>query len=385
VSPNPQPDPAAPDARLVSQLVREKVESDALFLSIGEGAIVTDEYGRISRINKVALDILGYEDNELVGAWFPGAVIAEDEHGRVIANLERPITSVFLTGAPVSARMYYRRKDSSRVIVYLTVSPVMLDGKPIGAIEVFRNITREFELEQAKDEFISLASHQLRTPATAVKQYAGMLLQGYAGKLTAEQLRMAQTIYDCNERQITIVNDLLRVAQVDAGQVTLRPQEVELTQLVGEIMKDVANKFAIRHQTVTYDQDGQAIHITLDPQLMRMVLDNIIDNASKYTPEGKAVAVRVRQRKAYAAVYISDQGVGISKKDVPQIFQKFSRLPNSLSNAVGGTGLGLYWAKKIVDLHGGSIKVRPNTPQGTTFIVEIPLAAAPVAAPTIRV
>lgn len=355
-----------------TDLAREKAESDALFLSIGDGAIVTNERGRISRVNQAALDMLGFTAEELVGVWYPVALVAEDEDGRVIPNIERPIANVFLTGRPISKRIYYRRKDGSRFIASLTVSPVMLEGKPIGAIEVFRNITDEVELERAKDEFISLASHQLRTPASAVKQYAGMMLEGYAGELTEMQLKMAQTIYDCNERQITIVNDLLKVAQVDAGRVHLKLKKVDLSAILQEIIADQASKFKDREQTVAYRCNLRKVVTTIDPQLMRMVLENIVDNASKYTPAGKRITVGLRKLRSQHVVDVQDEGVGISKEDIPRIFQKFSRLANPLSNTVGGTGLGLYWAKKIVDLHGGTIDVHSQIGTGTTFSIQIP-------------
>lgn len=355
-----------------TDLARKKAESDALFLSIGEGAIVTNERGRISRVNTIALDMLGYTAEDLLGVWYPVAIVAEDEDGRPIPNIERPITKVFLTGQPISARVYYRRKDRTRIVVSLTVSPVKVDGVPIGAIEVFRNITHEVELERAKDEFISLASHQLRTPASAVKQYAGMLLQGYAGELTPAQVKMAQTIYDCNERQITIVNDLLKVAQVDAGRVNLRPEKVNLDTLMQEVIADQASKFTARRQKVLYKNTADVVTAVVDPQLMRMVVENIIDNASKYTPEEKIITIRLRKLRDSHAIDIRDQGVGISQEDIPRIFKKFSRLANPLSNTVGGTGLGLYWAKKIVDLHSGTIAVHSTVGKGTTFTLHIP-------------
>jgi PAS domain S-box-containing protein len=350
----------------------QQAANDALFQSIGDGAIVTDEQGRVARVNQSALDLLGYTAKELLGVWYPGTIIAEDEQGRAIPNIERPITTAFLEGRPVSARVYYRRKDGSRIIVSLNVSPIMVNGRPTGAIEVFRNITREVELERAKDEFISLASHQLRTPATAVKQYAAMLLQGYAGELTPAQARMAETIYKCNERQITIINDLLRVAQVDAGKVQLRPERVDIAHILRTIVDDMASKFVGRNQTVRFTPSGQPQVVTVDPHLMRMVLENIIDNASKYTPQGKTITIGMRAATAHVSVRIADQGVGIEQADIANLFQKFSRIPNPLSNTVEGTGLGLYWAKKIVDLHNGTISVRSKPGEGTAFTIKIP-------------
>jgi len=364
--------PSAQATADLSALARKKAESDALFLSIGEGAIVTDEHGRIARINQAALDILGYQETELVGQWFPQAVPSLTEDGSVTPLIERPIVQVFLTGKSLSTRTYYQRKDNSPVAVYLTVSPVILENKPIGAIEVFRDVTKEVELERAKDEFISLASHQLRTPASAVKQYAGMLLQGYAGVMTKQQTRMVETIFECNERQITIINDLLKVAQVDAGKVQLQLAKVDITKIVYGILQDLASTFESRKQRVDYPVPSEGMHVVMDSQLMRMVIENIVDNASKYTPEGKRIRVRLRERNGHVTVIVQDEGVGIDTQNIPQIFQKFSRLPNLLSNKVGGTGLGLYWAKKIVDLHGGTITVASTIEKGTTFTVHIP-------------
>jgi PAS domain S-box-containing protein len=175
------------------------VISDVLFFSIGEGAVVIDDRGNISRVNKIALDILGYDANELIGKWYPETIIAEEESGRPIPNIERPITEVFFSGQPIYKKVYYRRKDGSRVPVALTVSPIMHNDKPLGAIELFRDITDELQLEHAKDEFISIASHQLRTPATVVKQYLGMILDGYV-ESEEKQREMLQTAYTHNNR-----------------------------------------------------------------------------------------------------------------------------------------------------------------------------------------
>ena len=352
---------------------RRTAESEALFLSIGEGAIVTDEQGRISRINQVALDILGFKKEDLLGAWYPTVIIAEDEDGRVLPNIERPITAAFLNKKAISTRVYYRRKDSSRVIVHLTVSPVMLEGKPIGAIEVFHDITSEVELEKAKDEFISLASHQLRTPASAVKQYAGLLLEGYVGDLTSQQFGMVKTMYESNERQIKIVNDLLKVAQVDAGKVTLHRRKVNIIDLVEDIIHEQSLKLKAKQQKVHLLADTGTSEVSIDPERMRMVIENIIDNASKYTIAGKTIDVSVAIDDGQLHLTVRDEGVGIAKQDIDLMFQKFSRIPNALSDTVGGTGLGLYWAKKIIDLHGGTIEVQSRLRKGTAVTLSMPI------------
>lgn len=227
-------------------------------------------------------------------------------------------------------------------------------------------------LNNAKDEFISLASHQLRTPATGVKQYLGMLLEGYAGGLTEAQVKFARTAYESNERQIAIVNDLLKVAQLDAGRVTLRKQKTDIDQLIQDILDEQASKFSERGQAAEYTHASSAVAMLVDAERLRMALENIIDNASKYSPRHTKIRVQLQKAKGAVTVSVTDQGVGIGKQDIDKIFAKFERVENPLSVAVGGSGLGLYWCKKIIELHGGKITVVSELAQGSTFIVSLP-------------
>lgn len=347
-------------------------ESEALFSSIGEGVIVADAEGKISRVNQRALEILQCEEKDIVGEWFPQVIVAENEAGVIIPNTERPIFEAFLGDKPIFKRVYYRRLNGSRVAVALTASPVLLNGKPIGAIEVFRDVTEEVKLERSKDEFIALASHQLRTPATSVKQYAGMLLADFAGPLTDEQKDMVKKVYENNERQLTIVNDLLRVAQIDAGKVELVFSEVLLNELLEDVLDEYSQKFQERSQEVKLIIPDKQIITSLDYERFRMALENIVDNASKYTQENKHIVVELKESKESTLIIIQDQGVGIAEEDKQRIFEKFSRLDNPLSIKVGGTGLGLYWAEKIINLHGAEILVTSEVGSGTTFTIKVP-------------
>lgn len=228
------------------------------------------------------------------------------------------------------------------------------------------------ELNRTKDEFISLASHQLRTPATGVKQYVGMLLEGMAGELTEFQQQLLEKAYESNERQLAIVSDLLKVAQLDAGKVKLRKKPVDIVAVVTDAVKEQAATYKTRQQTVTVTTESERITTEVDPQRMRMVIDNLLDNASKYSEIGKHINVSVKETDQLVIIAITDEGVGISEEDQVYLFEKFSRIFNHLSDHVGGTGLGLYWAKKIVDLHDGLIKVESEAGEGTTFSVCLP-------------
>src|SRR5487761_1350741 len=143
-----------------SPLVVELAEKDALFMSIGDGAITTDDFGRITRVNSTALQILGFKQSDLIGKPFLKKIIAENLDGQPMTVIDRPIARAFLTGKPVSGIMHYRTKNGNIVPVSINVSPIMHNDRPIGAIEVFRDVSEELEVDRMKSEFISLASHQ---------------------------------------------------------------------------------------------------------------------------------------------------------------------------------------------------------------------------------
>jgi PAS domain S-box-containing protein len=228
------------------------------------------------------------------------------------------------------------------------------------------------DLNKTKDEFISLSSHQLRTPATGVKQYLGMVLEGMAGDISELQKTFLQKAYESNERQLTIVSDLLKVAQVDAGKVKLRRAETNIAEMVCDVIKEQQSSFDTRKQTVQFDYPSFKAEAYVDPDKIRMVMENMIDNASKYSDPNTAVKISMIDEKNVIKINVTDNGVGIAPDDIPKLFEKFNRIHNHLSTHVGGTGLGLYWAKKIVDLHGGMIEVASVLDTGSTFSVSLP-------------
>jgi two-component system sensor histidine kinase/response regulator len=241
-----------------------------------------------------------------------------------------------------------------------------------------QRVEQLMEINRSKDEFIALASHQLRTPATAVKQYIGMILEGFAGDVTEEQKRFLISAYDSNERQIQVVNDILRVAQLDLKKIVLKKHDTDMGKLVESIIRDHMSHFEGRDQEVIYDKSYDHILAPVDPEYIRMAIGNIIDNASKYTPPGKKVYISVEETSDdTVAVLVKDEGVGIPPEALDKLFKKFSRIENPLSVKVGGTGLGLYWAKEIIELHSGTIKVNSVVGQGTTFTISLPVSPKP--------
>jgi PAS domain S-box-containing protein len=228
-------------------------------------------------------------------------------------------------------------------------------------------------VNKMKDEFIMLASHQLRTPAASVKHYLAMLLQGYSDALTDDQRELLQGAYEGNERQIEIIEDLLRVARLDGGQLSLVKTTCDVVAFVRGIVTETRGVFESRQQTVEFSASQAKLFAPIDASLMHVVFENLLDNASKYSPVGKTVKVSVVKKAESVVVAVQDEGVGIEARDRKRLFQKFSRIPNSLSKSVNGTGLGLYWSKQIVELHGGTLKLTSKVGRGSTFRVELPL------------
>ena len=293
---------------------------------------------------------------------------------RVLTNYA--VRHNFPTLGPKTILLNARQVDAKQLIL-LAMEDVTARWKlKLDTEEMTKNLITQRDklqsLNDAKDEFISLASHQLRTPATAVKQYVGMLQMGYAGQLTKDQMEMLGVAYKNNERQLEIIEDLLRVAKVDSGKVYLDKISCDLSIEIEKAIRGQAILFKARGQTVIFNKPKPKMMTSIDPKLILMVLENVLDNAGKYSQDGKNITIDIYQDKINTIVTIADKGVGISKTDLEKLFKKFSRIDNPLSTSIKGTGLGLYWAKKVLDLHDGTIKAISKKNVGSTFEISIP-------------
>lgn len=232
------------------------------------------------------------------------------------------------------------------------------------------HLAHESELERTRDELLALSSHQLRTPASGVKQYLGMLLQGYFGTLSSEQKTIAEKAYTSNERQLEIIDQLLYVAKADANQLALNTELINISAVLSDVvegMKDIAEK---KNISFTQKIPGE-IHVLADERFIRMIFENLISNAIKYSYEKSSIKLRLASHGEEIRFTVHDKGVGIPKADQEKLFKKFSRIQNELSTKEGGSGLGLYLAQKLAQAHGGDIKIQSNE-KGTSFCLVLP-------------
>ena len=354
------------------RLEEDSVTIRAVIDSMGEGLISIDAEGLVTAVNPYALNALGCTEDDLLGKWFPGVVIAVDENHVPLDNIMRPAVRALTTGEAVSENTHYLRKDGTVMPVFLTVSPILIDGRPSGVIELFRDITADQQLDIAKEDFVSLASHQLRTPASGVQAILSMILDGDFGPMSELQRRHLERAMQANRRQLQIIEDLLNTARVDAGRMELELAHTDLAALIDDTLAEQAAQFESRHQTAGLTLNDRPTVIA-DGSKLRMVLDNLLTNASKYTPEGGQIHVSLERSGDMARILVSDTGVGIAAPDIPKLFTKFSRFDNEFSTLVGGSGLGLYLANSIVALHNGRLTVSSRLGMGSSFCVTIPI------------
>jgi signal transduction histidine kinase len=229
------------------------------------------------------------------------------------------------------------------------------------------------ELDEAKDEFISMASHQLRTPLTSVKGYVSMVLEGDAGKVSAKQKVLLRQSYTSAQRMVYLISDLLNVSRLRTGKFIIEPTAVNLPDVVGEELKQVEETAKSRNVKLSYIKPKNYPTLNLDDTKIRQVIMNFVDNAIYYTPAGGKVVVALNTTLKSAEFSVTDNGIGVPKAEQAHLFTKFYRAGNARVARPDGTGLGLFMAKKVIVASGGALIFKSTEGRGSTFGFTFPL------------
>lgn len=360
------------------RLALEQQRDEAILKGMGEGLIAIDDQRRIVVINKVAAELLELGDEatinkEPIKESYPLYSLGGKKDTK-ITDAKHPSIIALKTGEQVEDVYGFLTSTGVKKQINIAASPFKVDGKVVGVVTIFRDVTKEKEVDRMKTEFISLASHQLRTPLSAIKWFIEMLVNGDAGKLKPEQLDFAKNVADSTERMIALVNSLLNISRIESGRIMVVPQPTDLRELVGGITNDLKAKTEEKQQTLIISVHDSLPKISLDPRLISQVYLNLMTNAIKYTQKGGEISVFISKKDDKVISQITDNGYGIPKEQQDRLFQKFFRASNAVKVETDGTGLGLYLIKAIVESSGGEIWFESEEGKGSTFWFSIPLS-----------
>ncbi len=363
-----------------------KQKDEAILSSIGDAVFAVDNELRITLFNQAAEEISGYSAEEVLGK--PYSQVLDFR----IAKTDEPSISFIEKAAKgevasMQNHTYLVTKDGRHVSVADSAAPIR-DGSDtiLGVIVIFRDVSKEEELDRAKTEFVSLASHQLRTPLSAINWYTEMLLEEDS-RLSKQQKDYAMEIYQGNQRMVELVNSLLDVSRLDLGKLTNDPKPTSMDELLESIQKELSGTIKSKQQVLELHVDNPLKPVHADPKLLRMIVQNLLSNAVKYTPEKGTITVELHlatkeekqsaklQRLEADCVYFSvtDTGYGIPKSQHDKIFGKLFRADNVRKMDKEGTGLGLYIVKQVTEQLHGRIWFESVEKKGSTFYVVLPI------------
>ncbi|MFZ2310129.1 MAG: ATP-binding protein, partial [Patescibacteria group bacterium] len=268
-----------------------------------------------------------------------------------------------------------KRKNGEIYDAKITISPVLNNKKEVEFfIGIQRDVTHEKMVDAAKTEFVSLASHQLRTPLSSINWYAEMLLAGDGGPLNDEQKNFVEEIYTGNQRMVDLVNSLLNVSRLELGTFAVDPEPTDIIATAQSVLNELKPGVISKELIVDFKHDQEIPIIQADPKLIRIIFQNLLSNAIKYTPTKGTVSLKVDKDTKNLLIEVADTGYGIPQKDQARIFEKLFRAENVREKDTEGTGLGLYIVKSIINHAGGKITFKSEENKGTTFSLEIPLS-----------
>lgn len=228
-------------------------------------------------------------------------------------------------------------------------------------------------LDKMKSDFVSLATHQLRTPLSGARWSLSMLINGEMGPLSTEQKLFLMKTYESNNRMITLINDMLHADRVDSGTLAFKFIPTNIVYLLESVITDLQVLAELKKVKIVLAADENIPDLLVDPENMRIVLQNLIDNAIKYSKDGTSVTITVTMKEGVVELAVQNQGIGIPKEQQKNIFKRFFRAPNAVHTETDGSGLGLYIVESIVKKHKGTIRFTSEENKGTTFFVTLPI------------
>jgi len=369
--------------QLASELSQVSNTSEVVIRAINDGVIALDSKGNVALMNPAAQRILGWGSHDALKLNYPSVLKLTDDKNQPVEGKNDPIANTLGTNKEVeTANIYAKTGGGKRILLSIVVSPIGQPGE--GVIVVFRDITKEHAEEREQAEFISTASHEMRTPVASIEGYLGLALNPNTAQIDAKARDFIEKAHGSAQHLGRLFQDLLDVSKADDGRLSNHPKVVDVISYVGEVVEGLRPRADEKKLRLFYkpQPDGAensstdrtlspVYYANVDNDHLRELVSNLVENAIKYTLKGDVI-VDVTGDDLHVTISVQDSGIGIAKEDSAHLFQKFYRIDNTATREIGGTGLGLYLCRRLAEIMNGRIWLESEIDKGSTFYLEIP-------------
>ncbi|MGH7195367.1 MAG: sensor histidine kinase [Candidatus Saccharimonadales bacterium] len=375
-----------------AKIQNRQEQSEIIIRSIADGVIVFDAEGKITMINPAAASLTEWPAEDAIGLNASAVIKLNQENGKPLDSSDDVFRAVLGGQNHIARNLLLIGQHDKQTVISLILSPINAPGSSqlAGAVAVFRDITTARQQEAQRAEFISTASHEMRTPVAAIEGYLALALNPKVSTIDSKARDYLEKAHESTQRLGQLFQDLLTSAKAEDGRLSNHPSVVEIGDFLQKLADDLrfaAEKKQLKTEFIigsseTIDAVGSSpqnasqvlkplYYVLADPDRLSEVITNLFDNAVKYSDQGK-VSIGLTGDNQVVQIYVRDTGSGIPAEDVPHLFQKFYRVDNSSTRTVGGTGLGLFICRKIIELYNGQIWVESQPGQGSTFFINLP-------------
>lgn len=365
---------------LKNKLSAVESKSDVVINAIDDGVLAISKDGNIELINPSAQQIIGWDQGDALGLNWKSVLKLVTSDGKDVEDLENPIVQSLSKNQPThNDKLFLLTSSEKRILVSIVSSPVGTEGE--GVIVVFRDITKEKAEEREQAEFISTASHEMRTPVASIEGYLGLALNPATAHIDEKARDFITKAHESAQHLGRLFQDLLDISKVEDGRMKNNPKIINVNEFLKDIFDGLATKADEKQLNYIFMPDiidegkekslQPIFYANIDPDHFREVVSNLIENAIKYTPSGEVV-VNITGDDKQISISVKDSGIGIPAEDIPHLFQKFYRVDNSDTREIGGTGLGLYLSRRLAEAMSGNLRVESKYKEGSTFYLEIP-------------
>ena len=354
-------------------------DGKAILDAVDDGVLAVDSKGNILAINPAAEQITGWNGSDAAGLVFNSVLKITNNEGGEMIEISNPVNRVLQTGENFTTRDLFIKTQSGKIVpIFLAVN--LIDGQNSGVVVVFRDISKELKDNREQAEFISTASHEMRTPVASIEGYIGLALNPATATIDARAKSYLQKAHENTKHLGQLFQDLLDITKAEDGRLKNEPVVLDAIEFSRNIWEGLKPKAEAKGLSYNFEPDNHktgektltpVFFIHADRDHLHEILNNLFENAIKYTPSGM-VSVNITGDNNNVQISVKDSGIGIPAEDIPHLFQKFYRVDNSETREINGTGLGLFLSRKLTESIGGFLDVESEYKKGSTFTVKLP-------------